>query len=648
MEPEQQQNIGVGSYEAQSEEEKNESSLQDMEGVVIELGIGENRHEKLELRDFEHPQKEIYNFCVAHKLDYEFMEEITMNIEQLIKSKKGVNSIHNENVREDTSSHEANKVREEKVLYTYQNQENPNKILKNNQSNEITNNSGLFPYQFQNYTFDSNHSKVPKNTKCSNSSKKTPASKPLSVKGGNSGNKSIIKKTKTARQPEENSDRIPPVQRQPKLSEIKIVSNNIDVNSLMKGEILKGNNNKYYLGPPQEEKPIVRKKKGKTPEKNIFYRGIEAQKKTLQKLDSIRDSMNQSDEEIYTFNPKINKVNKITRNAEKNRKLFKKEYNNDERILHYKKYVEDKLDKLKNEQKHYGQTKDDIENSTFRPKIKLTNRTKHKKENTFEKLYQTAFTKKSNLEALRKTIQDDCSFKPKINQRPQKVTQNFNERLQSNEEARRRNMAELKIKISEEEKEQNTFKPKLYKNPKYENKPGTSKEKLCSPTQPSKPEKPEIENFVCKASNLIVEEKKKRAFKKLFDLLDSDGDNLITSISINIKNIPETVQEILKPIFNELRQENETLNCYEFITVCEQLYETLPLIKKQQFVNFEKSKKKNVDYVYDFTFKPVIDKNSERIVTDYRIIQTMSNESRSSKISELNTHWGTLKKESIL
>jgi len=44
---------------------------------------------------------------------------------------------------------------------------------------------------------------------------------------------------------------------------------------------------------------------------------------------------------------------------------------------------------------------------------------------------------------------------------------------------------------------------------------------------------------------------------------------------MNVNKLPKNIYKILEPIFNELKEENETLNEVEFIFVCEQLYLSL-------------------------------------------------------------------------
>ena len=66
-----------------------------------------------------------------------------------------------------------------------------------------------------------------------------------------------------------------------------------------------------------------------------------------------------------------------------------------------------------------------------------------------------------------------------------------------------------------------------------------------------------------------------------------DEDDIISAAHINISKLPKSIAKILEPIFNELKEENETLNEVEFIFVCEQLYSSLGWNEKRELTNFQ-------------------------------------------------------------
>ena len=74
-------------------------------------------------------------------------------------------------------------------------------------------------------------------------------------------------------------------------------------------------------------------------------------------------------------------------------------------------------------------------------------------------------------------------------------------------------------------------------------------------------------------SEYIYQKMKNETFIKIFKLLDSDGDGIISMYNMDIKKIPASVSKILQPIFKELKEEEETLNEEEFTRACEHLYD---------------------------------------------------------------------------
>lgn len=92
----------------------------------------------------------------------------------------------------------------------------------------------------------------------------------------------------------------------------------------------------------------------------------------------------------------------------------------------------------------------------------------------------------------------------------------------------------------------------------------------------------------------LLIEKKEKSFRQIFKLLDGDEDSKISSTHMNISKLPKNISKILEPIFNELKEENETLNELEFIFVCEQLYLSLPWNDKRELTTFEDIAKKNI------------------------------------------------------
>ena len=67
-----------------------------------------------------------------------------------------------------------------------------------------------------------------------------------------------------------------------------------------------------------------------------------------------------------------------------------------------------------------------------------------------------------------------------------------------------------------------------------------------------------------------------------------NGKEKISYKTINIKNIPKDIKNILEPILTELNNSNETLIESEFIFICEKLYDSLKYEQKEKLLLFEK------------------------------------------------------------
>ena len=102
---------------------------------------------------------------------------------------------------------------------------------------------------------------------------------------------------------------------------------------------------------------------------------------------------------------------------------------------------------------------------------------------------------------------------------------------------------------------------------------------------------------------------------------------------MNISKLPKNIFKILEPIFNELKEENETLNQLEFIFVCEQLYLSLLWNDKRELTTFEDIAKKNIKKEKilkeknNFSFKPKINKRNFSFKRPTKLYNDKSNKS---------------------
>ena len=114
-----------------------------------------------------------------------------------------------------------------------------------------------------------------------------------------------------------------------------------------------------------------------------------------------------------------------------------------------------------------------------------------------------------------------------------------------------------------------------------------------------------------------------RTFEKMFSILDSDEDGLISPITISksVNSLDENIKKIIEPIINELNEESYTLSKQEFVSALFELYKDLTVEQKNDLIVFyNKSSKhtsgKKENYAH-LTFKPKINKRSKSIAGKY-------------------------------
>ena len=86
-------------------------------------------------------------------------------------------------------------------------------------------------------------------------------------------------------------------------------------------------------------------------------------------------------------------------------------------------------------------------------------------------------------------------------------------------------------------------------------------------------------------SDKLINESNRKAFSNLFNVLDSDQDDLITNVSINLNNVPQKIIKIIRPLLIELKEDNQTLNQVEFIKAMSKLFENISFTERRELIN---------------------------------------------------------------
>ena len=426
------------------------------------------------------------------------------------------------------------------------------------------------------------------------------------------------------------------------------------------------------------------------PGKELYKRGLKYLEDEKEKLEALKNNLEIDDLEENTFAPKINKISQTQNDKRREKKL---ECSNPEIIKNYKQYKESKLEFLKQKT-----DKDFNKIHTFKPiinqsfsttKINRNNNNDENAKSTFERLYDYRIDYKENNDKLKEKIYNEYSFKPQINENSifYKMNIPFNERLQTYSNKTKENMIKIQQEYEKELGYNKSFKPQLNDKKNKDlikdrdtfflneiqklnlnlNKDGKEDEqnnnniidpftKLYLYGKKYEQEK----NFLTEKyyqninknpqfneiNEEIINKKKEKSFKRIFKLLDEDEDGKISPTHISISRLPKNIQIILSPIFNELREENETLNEVEFVFVCQQLYLSLPWSEQRELTTLEDmekkilKKEKILKEKNNYSFKPKINKKRnlsfENPTKLYVNNSSFQNNNKNNRIKNIN------------
>ena len=95
-------------------------------------------------------------------------------------------------------------------------------------------------------------------------------------------------------------------------------------------------------------------------------------------------------------------------------------------------------------------------------------------------------------------------------------------------------------------------------------------------------------NYIEQLSNreILYNENKDKAFKKIFNLLDSDNDGLINILSMETKGIPITIFNILSPIIQNIKNSGDDIKENNFIIMGRKLFNNLSFHERRALFNF--------------------------------------------------------------
>lgn len=227
----------------------------------------------------------------------------------------------------------------------------------------------------------------------------------------------------------------------------------------------------------------------------------------------------------------------------------------------------------------------------FENKIKQLNLSKNEIKNfRINEMYERAKQRKQILKKLDEQIYGNFKFIPNFNTN-YIVESTFNERLQYY-----KNKSQEKIKHLEEEKKkleeesgQKFLSPKLISKQVNRERPKSeifnymysfaqkynSNKNLKTTEEQLKIKQNSTSVHTNNDSEMIYGKLKQQNFEKIFHLLDSDQDNLISKFAIDLKRIPNNVKNVMNVLIKEIVEDDQTLTKEEFLLAGDHLYEVI-------------------------------------------------------------------------
>ena len=601
--------INLASNKKNIEDIKNEKQ----EIMILAIELGDNEKKFLKIYSDSKPEQLAYDFCLQNHLDFDSLQELTEQIKNALRQ-KGIIIQSNTNVIELN-----NNVNTNQNILPESNNNN------NNKDNTIENLSQLL---------DNNNNILQKSQNINNSNDLRVKNKNVNNPIKNKKNHNYLSQTVSSKTKNRNSN--------VSMGENNNINNN-NINNIIQS-VNNNIENEYEINISQsnynpsnttgndfrKNRPLTTTNKENymlNYGERLYHKGLKLKEKTNEKIQKIKNDRDKNLKKNCTFKPKVNNISYAALTNRYNNKLS---YNDEDNIINYKDYRNNKLEYLKEK---YEKTQDFY---SFAPKINKRSVTIDKNnigqlnkfQPRYEQLYKNYKKKELDIHNLSNKIYDkNILFKPKVNEyNSELLNLPFNERqnaYQSKTNERKKKMKELIENPIDNHTGQKFFSPLI--NTNYERKFGINNKldtfenlyydyqkkeakinKLTN--QISNEENPNL-IYVNDTSNNIYNEQKINSFKKIFKLLDKDQDGIISKFHVENDNLPNNINKIFNPIIEELKVDNQTLSEEEFVAASFRLFDTLNILQKRDVINFGLNKKKKKISDYEFTFAPKINKN---------------------------------------
>ncbi len=263
----------------------------------------------------------------------------------------------------------------------------------------------------------------------------------------------------------------------------------------------------------------------------------------------------------------------------------------------YKKQLNEKIEKIKKERQ-----KESLINLTFHPKLY-----KSRSYTTIQaspNLYINK-AKKNNITPF------GCTFKPKINNNII-IKENFNERLikyNQSSEKKKKELSLDKNKFYDEITKKPFFKPNLISRYKFKTSRRNVFQSNYDYASLYKRNKEELScsyleneikpNIIKNNTEKIFNDRKKKCFKYIFNILDKDQDGFISSINLNNKNFSDELNIVIEPVISQIIQQNAIIEEKNFIKAMNVLFSALSIRERQIIFNVKKNIITNLENNYN-------------------------------------------------
>ena len=420
------------------EENYQKSNSNRKEIMILAIELGDNEKKYLKIFNDTYPEKLAYEFCLQNNLDFNSLQELTEEIKNALNNNNSKNyndssqnninnKIINQNQKPNNNINNSFKKNNKKndikqktidalteLLSTTKNEKgylNKPKIKKNNILLEQNNNYKNVSNNKNKHYFSHTTSSLSKK-RFSNSEMSMCTNENINNKSNNSYN--IIKGL---------NNKILNNNKNYFEKEIELSYSQSHNNSKMNYLKKKNSNKEFNSNDNLNNENKQNKGNNKNKEEDyilnygerLYHKGLKLQEKTNDRIEKLRTEKDTKNKKIYTFKPKINN---ISYSALTNRYNNKLSYNDEDNILNYKEYLDNKLEYLKEKY-------DNKKEYNFTPRINKKSiridRNKNFNNNNFkspryEKLYLNYKKKEIKLNNLSNKIYDKNKlFKPKIN-----------------------------------------------------------------------------------------------------------------------------------------------------------------------------------------------------------------------------------------